>query len=156
MAKFWQNPPMGSSDWAAWAQAAGTVAALFAGVALFHYQSGFQRRQRRSCAAATIGVAIFVLDTFTRGGKEFDDSFAHFVTDFSPRMRSALDALKGFPTSDIDSAEAIVQIAYAVEIMQTVVDKFSQKPALPMNDVRGFETELRKLRFIRERVLAAD
>ncbi|QDH59455.1 hypothetical protein [Pandoraea pnomenusa] len=153
---FWRFPPSSSSDWASWVQAVGSVAALFAGVLLLHYQAGVQRRQKRSCAAATIGVGISAIEAFISPPEGYEEAFAHFATDFSPRMLYALKLMKEFPTSDIDSSEAIVHFSYAVEVMQRVVDKISQTSSFPVYYNGGFETALFELKHAKTRVLAGD
>ncbi|RSK77892.1 hypothetical protein EJ774_21295 [Pandoraea apista] len=154
VAAFWRFPPRSSGDWAAWVQAVGSLAALFAGVVLLHYQAGVQLRHRRSCAAAAIGVGISALEAVIHAPEGYEEAFDHFLTDFSARMRYALDIVKAFPTSEIDSAEAIVQLSFAVEIMERVVERCPKSSQIPADQIHRFKTDLSRLENAKARVLA--
>ncbi|WP_175867544.1 hypothetical protein [Burkholderia contaminans] len=120
---FGRWTPNSSSDWAAWVQAFGTIAAIGASAWLLHYQAGLQRRSRLRAIHAIAELAFRSVTRDREAPGEYDEAFVFFVTLDAQRARFAFEALSKIPLHEIDSADAVLHVGAATEAMRRIVAK---------------------------------
>lgn len=115
--------PNSSSDWAAWVQAFGTIAAIVASAGLLHHQAGLQRRSRLKAIRAIVALAVRSVTRRLDVCEDFRDMFDFFASLNVQEVRFAFDALCKIPLHEIDSADAVLQVGLAIETMRKIVSK---------------------------------
>ncbi|MFL9863769.1 hypothetical protein PQR67_06250 [Paraburkholderia fungorum] len=105
---------------AAWVQAVGAIIAILAGALLLHYQSTLQRRNRIKGLAAIVDLGIRAV---TRRLSVPDDeiAFDFFVTLNAKEIRFAYDTLCKIPLHEIESVDAVKQVAVMIEMTRRVL-----------------------------------
>ncbi|WP_154585284.1 MULTISPECIES: hypothetical protein [Burkholderia] len=115
--------PNSSSDWAAWVQAFGTIAAIVASAALLHHQAGLQRRSRLRAIRAIVDLAVRSVTRRLDISEDFQDMFDLFASLNAKEVSFAFEALCKIPLHEIDSADAVLAVGLAIETMRRIVAK---------------------------------
>ncbi|TCW63412.1 MULTISPECIES: hypothetical protein [Burkholderia] len=116
---FGRWTPNSSSDWAAWVQAFGTIAAIGASAWLLHYQAGLQRRSRLRAIQAVVELAVQSVTQRLEVPEGFEQ-FDLFASLDLQKVRFAFDALCKIPLHEVDSADAVRQVSAAIEAMRKI------------------------------------
>jgi hypothetical protein len=119
--------PNSSAEWAAWAQAIGTIVAIGASAWLLHYQAGLQRRSRLRAIHAIVEMTVQAVTRRLEVPEGFEDAFNFFASLNVQEVRFAFDALCKIPLHEIDSADAVVQVGAAIEATRRIVAKLESE-----------------------------
>ncbi|MEX4003593.1 hypothetical protein AB4Y38_32435 [Paraburkholderia sp. EG285A] len=129
----WLHPPTDANTSASWVQAVGSIGAILASAALLLFQGELQRKNRIRAICALIEISVDAVTRKLDIPEDFVEVFDHFTSLDLSEVEYAHDALVKIPLHEIDSVDAVREIARATDAMRRIRLKLGSVAVLDSN-----------------------